>query len=206
MLAKQLLKIIFAGAAIATAWGQVTPGPILPFPPYDPYTEVKKFLNLTADQSSTLNSIQAQYQLLFNNKMVRVNQVNQEIDQETVKPSLDATALGVRYLELEVICREMKSAAAGISTSSLAVLTDAQKTKLKQLEDAQKLAPTISQAQSLGLLPGGAPGFTGWFDTTGFTVSYYPYAPNFPACRSVVSPVVSLNPNPIPQTVPGNQR
>ena len=196
MLAKQLLKIIFAGAAIATAWGQVSPGPVPPFPPYDPYTEVKKFLNLTVDQSSTLNSIQTQYQLVFNNKMLRVNQVNQEIDQETVKPSLDSTALGVRYLELEVICREMKAATAGISISSLAVLTDTQKTKLKQLEDAQKLSPTIAQAQSLGLLAGGSPGVAVWFDTTGFSIPFYQYAPIFQACRAATSPIILL---------PGNQ-
>ena len=120
--------------------------------------------------------------------------LNQEIDQETVKPSLDSAALGVRYLELEVICREMKAAAAGISASSLAVLSDAQKTNLKQLEEAQKLAPTISQAQSFGLLPGGILGSARWFDTTGFAIALPQLSSYFPGCRSVTSGFISLIP------------
>ena len=123
-----------------------------------------------------------------------MNQVNQEIDQETVKPSLDAAALGVRYLELEVICREMKAAATGISVSSLAVLTDPQKIKLMQLEDAAKLAPIISQAQSLGFLPGAGLGYARWFDTTGFTIAVPQSSFYFPGCRTATGGLISLIP------------
>ncbi len=185
MAAKQFLKLVLMGTTMAAAWAQVRPFP------YDPYAEVKQFLDLTADQSSKLNSIQAQYQLLVQNKLGRVNQVNQEIDQETARPSLDATALGVRYLELEVICREMQRAAAGISTSSLAVLTDPQKIKLKQLEDTAKLAPIISQAQSLGLLPGVGLGSARWFDTSGFQIAFPQPSSYFPGCRTTTGGLIS---------------
>ena len=200
MIAKQLLKVVLAGVAIAAAWGQAPSPPI----PYDPFAQVKQFLGLTADQSSKLDSIQTQYQLLAQNKLARVGQVNQEIDQETAKPSLDAAALGVRYLELEVICREMQSAAAGIPVSSLAVLTDPQKIKLKQLEDASKLAPAISQAQTLGLLPGPGLGSARWFDTTGFTIAFPQFSFYFPGCRSSTGGRVALIP--FSQTEPSKQQ
>ena len=199
MIAKQLLKVVLAGVAIAAAWGQAPSPPI----PYDPFAQVKQFLGLTADQSSKLDSIQTQYQLLAQNKLARVGQVNQEIDQETAKPSLDAAALGVRYLELEVICREMQSAAAGIPVSSLAVLTDPQKIKLKQLEDASKLSPAISQAQTLGLLPGPGLGSARWVDI-GFTIALPQFSLYFPGCRSSTGDRVALIP--FSQTEPSKQQ
>lgn len=194
MAAKHLLKLVLRVSTIAAVCGQVRPIS------FDPYTEVKQFLNLTADQSSKLNSIQAEYQLLVQNKLIRVNQVNQEIDQETTKPSLDEAALGVRYLELEVICREMRASAAGIPASSLAVLTEAQKIKLKQLEDAAKLAPIISQAQSLGLLAGAGLGTARWFDTTGFTISFLQPSSYFPGCRTATGGLISPVPFPLSQS------
>ena len=203
MFVKQFLKIALAGLQIAAAWGQA-PGPILTPRPFDPFAEVKQFFGLTADQSSKIDSIQTQYQLLAQNKLARVGQVNQEIDLETAKPDLDATAIGVRYLELEVICREIKAAATGISVSSLAVLTDAQKIKLKQLEDASKLAPAISQAQTLGLLSGPGLGSAGWFNTNGFTIALPQFSFYFPGCRTATGGRVALIP--FSQTEPSKQQ
>ena len=53
-----------------------------------------------------------------------------EIETETARENLDAMALGVRYLELEVNCREMTEAFGKLRTQSLALLNDAQKVKL----------------------------------------------------------------------------
>ena len=128
-----------------------------------PVCGYKTVLSLTNDQYAKLLAINAQYSRLTQNKQERAAQVNFEINEETARPDFDATALGVRYLELEVICRELRDAAAAIPASSLTVLTDDQKVKLKQLDDAIKLGQTISEAQSLGLLPGGSPGGSGSF-------------------------------------------
>ena len=140
-----------------------SPLPPLPIGGLDPFAEIKQFLSLTNDQYAKLLAINAQYSRLTQNKQERAAQVNLEINEETAKPNLDAMALGVRYLELEVICRELRDAAAAIPASSLTVLTDDQKVKLKQLDDALKLGQTILEAQSLGLLPGGLPGGSGSF-------------------------------------------
>ena len=132
--------------------------PPFPLDGLDPYADLEQFLSITNDQYAKLIAISAQYTRLTQTKQERAFQVNLEINQETAKPDLDSMALGVRYLELEVICRELREAAAAIPASSLAILTDVQKTRLKQLDDAMKLGQTISQAQSLGLLPGGSHG------------------------------------------------
>ena len=149
--------------AFAIAGNAQSPLPPLPIGGLDPFAEIKQFLSLTNDQYAKLLAINAQYSRLTQNKQERAAQVNLEINEETAKPNLDAMALGVRYLELEVICRELRDAAAAIPASSLTVLTDDQKVKLKQLDDALKLGQTILEAQSLGLLPGGLPGGSGSF-------------------------------------------
>ena len=144
-------------SAFAIAGNAQSPLPPFPIDGLDPYADVKQFLTITNDQYAKLLAVNAQYSRLTQTKQERAFQVNLEINQETAKPDLDSMALGVRYLELEVICRELRDAAAAIPASSLAILTDVQKAKLKQLDDAMKLGQTISQSQSLGLLLGGSP-------------------------------------------------
>src|SRR5258706_5939803 len=83
---------------------------------------------------------------------------------ETTKEQLDPNGLGIRYAEIEGICREMRDRANEYYTRNVAVLNADQKTKLKVLEDALKLAPVISEAQYGNLIGGlaSAPyGFTG---------------------------------------------
>lgn len=75
-----------------------------------------------------------------------------EIAEETAKDALNPMALGVRYVEVETICREMKAQAAVSLKRNLDALTSAQKAKLQVLQDAIKLAPVISDAQSGNLL------------------------------------------------------
>ena len=66
-----------------------------------------------------------------------------EIAAETARENLDAMALGLRYLELEVNCREVTEAFGKLRTQNLALLNDSRKVKLKVLEDALKLSNTI---------------------------------------------------------------
>ncbi len=149
--------------AFAIAGHAQSPLPPLPIDAPDPFAGIKQFIGLTNDQYGKVLAINAQYNRISQTKQERADQVNLEINQETAKPNLDAMALGVRYLELEVICRELRAAATAVPVSSLSVLTDVQKARLKQLDDAVKLGQTISEAQSLGLLPGGSPGSSGSF-------------------------------------------
>lgn len=79
-------------------------------------------------------------------------QVQSEITDETVKMPLDPSSLGIRYAEIETICRNVNDEAAAVQTRNLAPLADAQKLKLKALEDAYKLLPAINDSQDAGLL------------------------------------------------------
>ena len=87
-------------------------------------------------------------------KQNRIRQVQTEIADETGKSTLDPNALGIRYAEIEGICREMRDKAATSQKQNLAVLNDVQKSRLNILSDALKLAPVISDAQSGNLLGG----------------------------------------------------
>jgi len=85
-------------------------------------------------------------------KQNRISQLQTEIATETAKDTLDPMALGTRYAEIETICRDLKSQAGTYQQKNTTVLTDPQKAKLQALQDAIKLAPVISEAQSGNLL------------------------------------------------------
>jgi hypothetical protein len=135
------------------------PTPLLPlFPP-----ELKQYLTLSDGQVQQLNGLNAGYTRLTLQKSARTAQVYREIAEETTKPTLDPMALGLRYVELEAIRRELADARKKLQDQSLAVLSDAQKTKLKTLDDARKLQPLISQAECENLLePAAVQGYAGF--------------------------------------------
>jgi len=142
---------------VGAASGQNPPNP--PFPLF----ELKQYLVLNDDQFAKLIQNISDYSQMVNVRQQRMFQVQGEIRDETAKSPLDPMALGVRYAEVETICRNLADEAGKLADRNKAILTDAQKVKLKVLEDAYKLFPLISQAQSaslltlpasLGLLPG----------------------------------------------------
>ncbi len=141
-----LISLLFCVAVL----GQ-TVNPIM-FPTPAPYQDLKQYLGLTESQYQGLLNNQSNYNSLLFSKQRRVGQVNAEIAAETARENLDAMALGVRYLELEVNCREMTEAYAKLGKQNLALMNDAQKVKLKALEDALKLSIAIQQAQQFNLV------------------------------------------------------
>ncbi len=108
------------------------------------------------------------YNTWVSQKQSRIAQVRFEIALETARDTIDPNALGVRYAEIEGICRQMRDKAAELRTNNLSLLTDAQKTRLKVLDDAMQLAPLVSQAQSVSLLDGNAGGSFSFSGSGGF--------------------------------------
>lgn len=119
---------------------------------FTPLGQVKEFLQLSDAQVQTILSNNDEYNRWSSTRQSRIFQVQSEIAQETVKENLDPAALGIRYAEIELICRDMKDRANQYRTRNLSVLDPAQLAKIKVLEDALKLAPTISEAQSGNLV------------------------------------------------------
>jgi hypothetical protein len=143
----------------------VIPGPN----PQPPFQQVKAYLGLTDAQVTQIVLNLNEYGRLVSQRQQRMFQVQTEIQQETAKSPLDAAALGVRYAEIETICRNVKDEAVAVQNRNLGLLTEPQKVKLKVLEDAFKLFPIISEAQNSGVLtPPGPYPIIRWFDTSAF--------------------------------------
>ncbi len=143
---KQLSFFLIVCAA--SAWGQ--PTPVL----YQPFAQISAYLQLSNTQYQAILSNNAQYYDWTGTKQRRIAQVQTEIAQETAKPTLDAMALGVRYLEVELICRDIKQKNEDTQKLNTGMLTDPQKAKLKALDDAVKLAPVVTDAQNARLVSG----------------------------------------------------
>lgn len=139
-----LLLILFGVSASA----QIVQNPFYP----EPLADLKAFLQLTDVQLTTILMNNNDYNRWSMDKQNRIRQVQSEIADEMAKEDLDPGAIGIRYAEIEAICRDMAAHAADSRTKNVQVLTDPQRTKLKVLEDAMKLQPTIAQAQSGNLL------------------------------------------------------
>jgi hypothetical protein len=119
---------------------------------------------------------------LVSQRQQRVYQVQSEIIAETARSPLNPAALGIRYTEVETICRNVRDEAVATQNRNLSLLTEAQKLKLKTLEDASTLMPIINEARIAGMLAPG-PSITmasKWFDTTSFV------NPILPGCQIIV--------------------
>lgn len=144
----RLLVLLTAALSVGSIWAQLPPV----F--FQPLSQVKQFLQLSDSQLQTILTNNDTYNRSSAEKQNRIRQVQSEIADETGKSPLDPNALGVRYAEIETICRQMKEQAATSQQKNLAVLNDGQKSKLTILSDALKLAPVIAEAQSGNLLGG----------------------------------------------------
>ena len=135
-------------------WGYMRPLLVFVFAAcaYGQMTQLASFLQLTDEQVNAIQKNNDAYNALASDKRQRISQVQNEITVETAKEFLDPMAIGVRYAEIEAICRVLMESAVKTQKTNLAVLNDAQTGKLKVLEDAMALAPVIGEGQGAGML------------------------------------------------------
>ncbi|MBN8731519.1 MAG: hypothetical protein J0L64_13325 [Acidobacteria bacterium] len=76
----------------------------------------------------------------------RIYQVRSEIADETNRSPLDPTALGLRYAEVESICREIDERETQLVQANRNALAEPQKVKLAALEEAMRLVPIANAA------------------------------------------------------------
>lgn len=169
----RLVGIIAAVAACVPVIAQQE-GPIrLPLP------QLTRYLELTAEQRNGLLRLQAEWTRFLAEKQQRVVQVERELRLETNARVPDPVSLGVRYAELEAICREARDKDNEIMRTARRLLTPAQTTKLQTLEAAYSLLPVIAEADLAGLirapLPSGAVG--------GLLIAEWPASQQYPGCR-----------------------
>lgn len=163
-------QLWFLAVSLTSLWAQ--PGIPLPFP--IPFRELEQYLQLTREQSDRIASNNQAFYRWSAERQQRSAQVALEIEQETKASPLDPGALGIRYAEVETIRREISEREKKLREDNLTVLNEAQKTRLKALEEAVKLMPVVGQARGLKLLedecsfgPFPAPGLSRWFDISG---------------------------------------
>lgn len=117
-----------------------------------PLARLQQYLGLTATQVQSIQQNNDDYNRLVTQKVMRIATVQQEIAVETKKEPLDPGALGIRYAEIEAICRDLGGRVDDVRRRNLALLDQTQRTKLTSLEEVVKLLPTVQEAQSAGLL------------------------------------------------------
>lgn len=142
-------------AAVAFAQNPM-PGDQMPGRPVFP--QLTRFLELKGDQIVSLGKINLQWQQYLNTKVRRVAEVESEIRQATLTDPVDPYALGVRYAELEAICREARDTDRKLQADARKVLTDTQLAKIKTLEQAYALLPLIGEADNAMLMNAPLPG------------------------------------------------
>lgn len=121
-------------------------------PFFDYLPAIRAYLEITPAQMQSIERANEEHSQWTWSKQLRLAQVQREIAEERAKTAPDPMALGVRYVEIEAICRESAAKLVEQRAKNQNLLTDAQRTKLKTLEDALKLVPAIQQAQSLQIL------------------------------------------------------
>jgi len=118
-----------------------------------------EYLDLTATQITRLRQNAGELSRFQEEKAVRFAQVERELAEENAREVVDPLALGLRHVELEAICREMRTAYEANFTKNQTVLTDAQKTKLRALDAMAVTARLASAASSENLLDAATGGF-----------------------------------------------
>ena len=178
--------------------GQQNP-PINPPVLREPFRALSAYLGLTAPQVVTVTRLNAEFAMYLVEKTRRAATVNAEIRDETQAASVNPTALGVRYYELEAICREAKGRQADLLKNVQGVLTPEQRPKLETLQAAFNLFPTIAEGQNVHMMghviPGSRPPMVPVFPadaTLYWTPNWNTQGPLLPGCQAAPGSIVGV--------------
>jgi hypothetical protein len=118
--------------------------------------DLKQYLNLTGPEVAAIQQATTRYNQVAAAKQLRLLEVRNEIANETRKTQPDALTLGVEYNEIESMRRELATRLAALRDQLQALLKDAQRGKLSDLDNARNLLPLVYDAQCANLINPGA--------------------------------------------------
>jgi hypothetical protein len=118
---------------------------------------LKTYLELTDDQVRSIKKANIDLDTFRTTKLQRQFQVQAELAQETSKQTPDPMAIGLRYVELEAIRRELQAEQQKTATAVQNILTAPQKAKVTVLQQALLLYPTACSAIEQNVLQTAAP-------------------------------------------------
>lgn len=113
---------------------------------------LRSTLALTDAQISTMSQQNAAFDQFNLQQGSRTFGVQVELTALLQAAPLDALAVGLHYVEIEVIRREVEDRRLQLRTDHAKVLTDAQRVKLQALDDAQQLLGREGEAECQGLI------------------------------------------------------
>ncbi len=113
---------------------------------------LREYLNPTDVQVAALVQANADYRDIYERRQQRIADVQTEIRDENAKERPDPMALGVRYVELQLLSRDLQSQANQLRQRARAALTGDQASRLRALEDLAASGPSLSVLQGCGLL------------------------------------------------------
>jgi Spy/CpxP family protein refolding chaperone len=123
---------------------------------------LKSVLELTDQQVTDLKAAQKTF---FTDQvkpiMEQIREKREALRTEMQKESPNSSVVGQLQVEVADLAKQIQAKREAQAAQTRASLTDAQKAKLTQLEEAAKLLPAVHEAQALGLVspPEGGPGF-----------------------------------------------
>jgi hypothetical protein len=116
------------------------------------FERIIPYLGLTEAQLDQILQRGDDFLIWESGRRERVHDLRTEIAAEIARSPLDPMALGVRYVEIETIRREIVARRAGLVPGNVALLTAEQRGKLAPLEASMRLRGTWAEVELLGLV------------------------------------------------------
>ena len=172
---------LFTGLPVFLPYIPPAPGPTFCGSPMFPLA-LREYLNVTDPQVASIAQASADYNDVNQRRQARIAEVQIEIRDETAKAQPDPVALGLRYVEIQLLSTDLQNQAARLRERARAALTGEQAVRLKTLDDLAAGQPALNTLQGCDLLvvPPGSQGFS---STTGYIFTVDPLTGN-PAAGS----------------------
>ena len=116
------------------------------------FTELKTYLNLSDTPLTSITAANSAARTANRALADQMHTKQQTLQTAITNGSTDAAAIGKAVLEIAAIRKQLDAAHTKLREQATSFLSADQKTKLKALEDAEKLQPAIGQAHGLELL------------------------------------------------------
>lgn len=149
MLKAMLMTLALAGLSLAQGPGAGLRAGTPPAP-----DALKAFLGLTDAQVQQLTELRRSHPEAMKPYAEQLQTKAQALREEMLKANPDAAKVGQLMVEMKAIREQMRAERVKLNDQAKALLTEAQKAKLAELEKAMELAPAIRQAIGLRLLNG----------------------------------------------------
>ena len=151
-LAAMVAALLFSGAAPLLAQESTAPQPRRPI------EALKTILDLTDQQLQQLGDLRQAHQQQIQRVNTRLRELAQQQRELLQSENPDTAQLGSLVLEQRNLRQRLQAAAKTYRESALGVLTQTQRDKITQIQEALKLAPQAGPLAAFGLIEGPGPG------------------------------------------------